>query len=420
MEPVGVLEGRMPAGGPPIYFLDHPAAFDRPGIYGDGAADYPDNAERFALFSRAALELAKEFDRWPDVVHAHDWQAALALLFVREATELSRLPAPATVLTIHNLAFQGLFPLEQADKLGLPKRLCHPDGIEFWGKLSFLKSGIISADRITTVSPKYAREVQTPEFGCGLEGLLAARQRHLVGILNGIDVAAWNPADDRFITAPFTSDRLDGKAQCKAALQRQFGLPVRPHVPLIGCISRLTEQKGLDLLVRIGDELATLDLQIVVFGSGDPAIQLKLTELGRRHSGRIAVRIGFDEAVAHQIEAGADLFLMPSRFEPCGLNQMYSLRYGTIPVVRAVGGLDDTVVDYDPATRSGNGFKFLAYTPEAMLAALKRALGVYGQRDRWQELERTAMAQDFSWNLSARHYSELYSKLLASRREAPR
>jgi starch synthase len=419
MVEVGVYEGHLPGGQVGLMAIDYPPYFDRERLYAppepSEAKEYPDNAARFALLCRAALEVARLLGPWPDIVHVHDWQAGLIPLLLAR----SGWPQAATtgsVLTIHNLAFQGLFPPGTMDEVGLPWDLYHPEGIEFWNQVSFLKAGILFADRVTTVSPTYSREIQTAEFGCGLDGLLRSRQAKLAGILNGVDYGDWSPASDPLIARRFDASNREGKVACKAALQGKVGLPQRADVPLIGAISRLTDQKGFDLVVEAAEELAGQELQLVILGSGEPAIQGRLEELARRHPTRFAVRIAYDNTLAHEIEAGSDLYLMPSRFEPCGLNQMYSLRYGTLPIVRAVGGLEDTIVDYDPVTRTGNGFKFSEYTSEALLGTLRRALRLYADRAAWDEVSLRAMQQDFSWSRSASHYLELFEAILRQRR----
>jgi starch synthase len=387
--------------------VEHAPSFDRDGLYGNAAGDFPDNAVRFGVLCRAALAWADR-EGGVDLVHAHDWQAALACF------DLARRPAPRpqSVLTIHNLAYQGTAPAATIDALGLGWDAFTPEGVEFYGQLSLLKAGIVAADRLTTVSPRYAREIRTPELGCGLDGLLRANAGKLSGILNGIDSLVWDPARDRFTAANYSLEDLSGKRACKRALQAQLGLPVRPEVPLVGVVSRLAEQKGSELLLEAAPKLAPLDLQLGILGDGDAAIGARLTDLAARHPRWIAVRIGYNDALAHAIYAGADLFAMPSRFEPCGLGQLYALRYGTAPVVRATGGLDDTVVDWDARTRTGTGFRFEPYTPEALAGALARAVATYRDPMQFAWLVRSAMRQDFSWRASARRYLSLYRELV--------
>jgi starch synthase len=405
---VGVYEGQSPAT-PRVraYLIDHPPSFDREGLYGDRNGDFPDNARRFALLSSAALALCAEFGCWPDVVHAHDWQAGPAILFAKRAW--GDLPRPKTVFTIHNLAFQGLFPESTIDELGLGREYYNPDGFEYWGQVGFLKMGLALADELSTVSPRYAREIQTPEQGVGMDGLLRARAAHLHGILNGVDYEIWNPEKDVLIAERYSAERLPGKRACKLALQRELGLPPRADVPLCGSISRLTDQKGFDLILGALPSLLEGELQYAVLGSGEPAIERALSELAARFPKKLAVRIGYDEALAHRIEAGCDLYVMPSRFEPCGLNQLYSLRYGTPPIVRATGGLDDSIVDFDARTRSGTGFKFTNYDVASLGDAWRRALATFRNTDELASMIKRCMAQDFGWTRAAEAYARLYS-----------
>jgi starch synthase len=386
--------------------------FDRDGLYGTGGLDYADNAERFVFFCRAALEWLRPSP--PDVLHVHEWQAALAPAFLRANAvlypELARL---RSVLTMHNLAYQGRFASYDWHLLNLDARYFVPEFLEFYGSINYLKAGLAFADALTTVSPRYAREIETPDFGEGLDGVVRARRGVMRGILNGVDTAVWNPATDPHLPAHYDRDHLEGKAGCKASLQAALGLAVRPDTTLCAVISRLAEQKGVDLLVEALPELlATADVQLAVLGSGEERYEHALLEVARTFPGRAAVRLGFDEALAHRIEAGADIFLMPSRFEPCGLNQLYSLRYGTVPVVHATGGLDDTVRDVDAVTGNGTGLKFTTYTPAAFLAAVRRALAVRAHPPAWRRLVLNGMAEDFSWARSAREYLRLYDELV--------
>ena len=405
---VEVLEGRLPGGGGEVQaiLIDHPV-FRRDGLYGEpGGADYPDNAFRFALLTRAALAVPRAFGFVPDVVHAHDWQAGPSLLYARHGE--TAIPGARTVFTIHNLAFQGLFPIEVAGVLDIAGPQLGTEGAEFYGQLSFLKAGLANADRITTVSPRYAREIQTEAYGAGLDGYLRTRADRLLGILNGADYDLWNPLRDRHCAAPYGPAAASGKRVCKAALQQAMGLPARPKIPLLGAVSRLTDQKGFDLVCDALEKLLVeRDLQVALLGSGDPALEARVTSLTHRFPNKFAARIDYDEALAHHIYAGADLFLMPSRYEPCGLSQLYALRYGAVPIVRATGGLDDTVVDYDPRSSSGTGFKFIAPTPAAFETAVRRALTAYSGDD-FAALSRRGMLQDFSWGASARSYRTLY------------
>lgn len=406
-----VTEGKVP------YFLvDCPSLYDREGLYGDpGAEDYPDNHVRFAVLARVALTMARYVFR-PNIIHCHDWQAALVPIFKRTVFggDPTFMGVPV-VLTIHNLGYQGLFPPEALAAANLGRELFNPFGIEFYGKVNFLKAGLVFADLINTVSRKYSQEIQTEEFGHGLEGVLRARAKDVHGILNGIDYDEWHPTRDAFIAATFSRDDPAGKATCKADLQRAFGLPQRPDAPLLAVISRLTPQKGMDLMAKALDALPDLDAQFVLLGTGDADLHQAFQSARARHPRRIGLKLGFDVALSHKIEAGADMFLMPSRYEPCGLNQMYSLAYGTVPVVRATGGLDDTIQPFDPATGEGTGFKFAAATSQALLETLRTAVALYRQPDHWRRLVRNGMACDFSWDRSATEYVALYQQIVARR-----
>jgi starch synthase len=407
---VGLYEGQHPSSPHvKIWMIDHPPSFDRDGLYvGADGKDHPDNARRFALLGAASLTVAGALDAWPHIVHGHDWQAGPALLYAAAA---GALPSPRCVFTVHNLAYQGIFPPQVIAELGLPAALYHPDGYEFYGQVSFLKAGLAAADRITTVSPRYAREIQTEEQGAGLDGFLRARAGRLSGILNGVDYNLFSPERDQHLPHRYSRDALDGKRECKAALQRELGLPIRADTPLCGTITRLTEQKGIDLMLEVLPRLLDGDVQCAVLGTGDPALEGALTSFAQKHPKKLAVRIAYDDSLAHRMEAGCDLFVMPSRFEPCGLNQLYSLKYGTPPIVRATGGLDDTIVDHEPRSRTGTGFKFEAYSAAALEAAWRRALSAYARPDEFAELQRRAMAQDFSWAAAARAYMLLYRQL---------
>jgi starch synthase len=394
-----------------VYAIGADQYFARPGLYGTPDGDYLDNAERFAFFARATLAVLPRLGP-VDVLHCHDWQTALAPVFVRaDAERYPELRQLRTVLTVHNIGYQGLFWHFDWHLLNIDWCYFTPDYLEFYGKINYLKGGIVCADAITTVSPTYAREIQTAEFGYGLDGVLVARRAALSGILNGVDYSEWSPEHDTFISARYSAADLAGKAACKADLQAEVGLPVEAKVPLIGIVSRLADQKGFDLLAEIVPVLLRKRVQIVVLGSGDAQYQELFQALGRRFKKRLAVRIAFDNALAHKIEAGSDMFLMPSRYEPCGLNQIYSLRYGTIPIVRATGGLEDSIVGFDEATGGGTGFKFVDYTPAALLACIERAMQAYRRPTVWQRLMRTAMQADFSWDRSAAAYVDLYRQL---------
>jgi starch synthase len=408
---VGVYEGTPPGGARvKLYLVDHPASFDR----GDALYGHPDDAFRFTLLGRAALAIAAHLGRWPDVLHGHDWQSGPALVYARGA--MGDLKPPKMIFTIHNLAYQGLFPEAILDELGLPRDLWHPEGFEFWGHVSFLKAGIMLADHITTVSPRYAREIQTEEQGVGFDGILRARTEKLTGILNGVDYDVWSPEKDPHLPHNYSAESLGGKRVCKERLQRELGLPMRPETPLCGSISRLVEQKGFDLVLGALPQILEADVQYVQLGTGEPRFVEGLLELQKAFPKKLAVRVAYDEGLAHRIEAGCDLFVMPSRFEPCGLNQLYSLRYGTPPIVRATGGLDDSIVDYEPRSRSGTGFKFEAYTKEALLDCWRHALHAYREnRSDFTALQKRGMAQDFSWNSAAQRYLELYERVGGNR-----
>jgi starch synthase len=396
-----------------VWLVEHERLFGaRPGIYGQGGKDYPDNAERFTHLCRAALALPAATGLRPRIVHANDWQTGLIPFLLRhEHAQDPHLVGARTVFTIHNLAYQGVFPKDVVPHLGLPWDVFRFEAMEFYDQLSFMKAGLVFADALTTVSPTYAREIRTAQGGQGLDALLRDRAPDLHGILNGIDVAEWDPSKDSHLPAHFSSRALAGKARCKAALQREVGLPVRGEVPLAAVVSRLADQKGVDLLVAAIPELLARDAQLVVLGSGERRYEEALARAAAERRAQMAVRIGFDEGLAHRIEAGADLFLMPSRFEPCGLNQMYSLRYGTVPVVRAVGGLDDTVEDFDGWQR-GTGFKFRDYHPAALSLAVRRALETHRDRRAWRGLVHRGMAEDFSWERSAASYEAVYRGLV--------
>jgi starch synthase len=398
-----------------VVFVDAPRFFDRPGLYGDAAGDYSDNAQRFALLTVAALEFAEsETTATVDVIHGHDWQAGLLPAFLMAAPRRwPRLTSAGRVFTIHNLAYQGLFPRETIPALGLPWDVFRIDRGEFWEQLSFLKAGINDHDEITTVSPRYARETQTRAFGSGMDGVLVARAAHYTGILNGIDTDVWNPATDPFLPAHYDSSDVSGKRLCKRALLERFRLPVGDDVlrrPLIGLVSRLVDQKGLDLIQAAAPALIELDANWVFLGSGEPRYEKLLRDLAATYPARVGARIGFDEPLSHLIEAGSDMFLMPSRFEPCGLNQMYSLRYGTIPIVHAVGGLDDTIQPFTARARRANGFKFHEPTPDALARTVRQAVRLYHDRPVWQRLMRQGMAEDHSWATAAREYVKVYRR----------
>ena len=399
-----------------MLLVDCPSLFDRDSLYGADSTEYPDNPRRFAMLVRAALEYVARRGVRPTVVHAHDWQAGLAPVYLKTMyASHPVLGGTPAVFTIHNLAYQGAWEADWLPRLDLGWEHFTIGRLEYWGRISLLKGGVQDAQRITTVSPRYAAEIQTPEFGFGFDGILRERAADLTGILNGIDTVAWDPEHDPLLPAPYSAATLAGKKASKAATLARYGLPAEAMSrPLVAMISRMVDQKGFDLIAAIADDLPRLDASFVVLGTGEARYQEMWTRLAAVHPDRIGVRIGFDEPLAHLMEGGADIFLMPSRFEPCGLNQMYSLRYGTVPVVRAVGGLADTVTDYVPGRRSATGFTFVDYTPAKLLEALQRALALYSDRKKWEALQRAGMKEDHSWDRSAREYVKIYERAIRS------
>jgi starch synthase len=393
----------------PFYVVDCPPLYDRVGLYGEGGVDYPDNHIRFAILARAAIAIARFLFR-TDIFHCHDWQAGLLPAYLRSTFAADpTFFGTRTLFTIHNLGYQGLFPITALAEVGLDQSVAGPDGMEFFGQISYLKAGICFADALTTVSPTYAREIQTPELGFGLDDRLRARASRLTGILNGVDYSLWNPETDPYIPAPYSREDLSGKRICKQELIREFGLPDRAmDRPLAGIVSRFTAQKGTDILVDAAGEIAAQDMYLAALGNGEAPEEKLMLDLAAAYPDRVAVRIGFDEGLAHRVEAGADLFLMPSRYEPCGLNQMYSLRYGTVPVVRATGGLNDTIGE-------ATGFKFEEYSGEALAGAIRAAALTYAEPGAWRSLMDHGMREDYSWDASAAAYLALYGRLLAAR-----
>ncbi|MFB3825507.1 MAG: glycogen synthase GlgA [Bryobacteraceae bacterium] len=393
------------AGDIPFYFLDHPALFEREGFYGRNGEDYRDNHIRFAVFARAALAVARYLFR-PDILHCHDWQAGLVPAYLRTtfANDPTFLGAPV-LFTIHNLGYQGLFPREALAEIALDPSSFVPEGLEYYGQVSFIKGGLNYSDWLNAVSPAYAREIQTPEYGFGMDGVLRARSGVLSGILNGVDYREWNPETDPYIAANYSVNNLAGKRECKRALLRDFGLPEEAmERPLLGVVSRLTVQKGAGLIAEIAGQLAAEGFYLAGLGAGDPECEDLFRGMASAYPENIAVRLGYDNALAHRVEAGADMFLMPSLYEPCGLNQMYSLRYGTVPVVRATGGLDDTI-------KESTGFKFREYSGQALLEAVRAAGAAYADPPRWRTLVENGMREDFSWEASAARYVALYRRL---------
>ncbi len=411
---VRLLLARLPGSGLSAYIVDAPYLFKRGGgpYQDEHGEEWPDNLQRFALLGWVAAHLAADDadPAWvPDVVHAHDWHAAMACAFMAEHAPTRA----ASVFTVHNLAFQGLFAMHDWPLLGLASRLMSPAGLEFHGQLSFMKAGLKFADHVTTVSPSYAREIATAEFGCGLDGVIRGRGEAVSGILNGIDDEVWNPATDPAIATRYDAERLDGKRACRRALQAELGLAVDDEAMLMVIVSRLTAQKGLDLVLAALPDLVAGGVQLAVQGTGEPALETGFRMAEQLHPGRVQVHVGYDEARAHRLMAGADLIAVPSRFEPCGLTQMYGLRYGTLPVVRRVGGLADTVSDTDGGDGSaGNGFVFEAATPQAFTAAVRRAMKARADKPRWQALGQRAMREQLGWDGPAREYLATYRRLL--------
>jgi starch synthase len=406
-----VLDGGTQAG-VQFYFIDYPPYFERDALYGTALGDYPDNSERFALFSRAVLEASKILGV-PDVFHGHDWQSALVPALLRTIyAEDPAFAGVSTVFTIHNMGYQGLFPPETLPLLQLPWDLFTISKLEFYGKVNFLKGALVFSDFVTTVSKKYSQEIQTAEYGFGLEGVLKARAATVTGILNGVDYNEWSPEKDKFIVARYSAKDLSGKNKDKADLLEAFGVG-KPDLklPVIGIVSRFAAQKGFDLIAQVADRLAHEDMIVVALGTGDKEYEELFRLLNKQFPEKFAVKIAYDNTLAHKIEAGADMFLMPSHYEPCGLNQIYSLRYGTVPVVRATGGLDDTIEPWEPKSCRGTGFKFNDYTGTALLAALRSALATYQDQAAWQTLMRNGMEKDFSWNASAKEYLKIYERV---------
>jgi starch synthase len=401
------------ADGVPVYLVRADAYFDRDYLYGTPDGDYPDNAERFVFFSRAILELARQLR--PRVLHVNDWQTALAIVFLKAQPALyPELAEMKTVITVHNLGYQGKFTTAVWHLLNLDWRLFRPQYLEFYGNINFLKGGLVFADAITTVSPTYAEEIKTAEQGFGLEGVFNERAHRLSGILNGVDYRIWNPHSDEFIACQYHAGDVEGKEQCKGDLQRYFGIEEERTTPVIGMVTRLSAQKGIDLIRDAFPALLRRRCQFVLLGSGDREVQEAVAGLAQGRGGRVGVEIGFSEGLAHRIMAGADILLMPSRYEPGGLTQLYGFKYGTIPVVRATGGLKDTVSPFSAGRGTGNGFVFSAFERQGLLRAVDRALSAYRRPEAWARLVQNAMAADYSWERSARGYLDVYRKALAS------
>jgi starch synthase len=416
----GVRLGTLPGSDVPIYFIEYNRYFDRPYLYGPPGDAYPDNLERFTFLSRGALELSKALGFLPDVVHAHDWQTALCPVYLNTVEWSKPLHGAASIYTIHNLAYQGNFEGGAMFITGLGREHYNSGEFEHFGDMNLMKAAIAHSTMLSTVSPTYAREIQTPEFGFGLDGVLAARSADLRGILNGIDVDEWNPAKDSHLPFQFDARRLGNKAKDKAALQQEVGLPVRPEVPLFGIVGRLTSQKGYDVLAHGLERILSWDLQMVLLGTGDSDAERFFAAVNAARGDKFRATIGFDNALAHRIEAGSDFFVMPSRFEPCGLNQMYSLRYGTLPIVRSTGGLVDTVQNYDESTGGGTGFMFGDLSSESLANTIGWALSTfYDRKAHVTAMRKRAMAQDFSWDRAAAAYEQLYLEAYRRRRKHP-
>jgi starch synthase len=410
-----VLDGTV-ISGVRYFFVDDPEYFDRNGIYGTSAGDFPDNAERYSEFCRAAIEIVKHV--WPaDVIHCHDWQAALVPVLLRTSYGddplVKDIPA---VFTIHNMGYHGLFKPDVLERAGIPLAVYHPAGMEFYGNVNFLKGGLIYSDYLTTVSRRYALEIQTPEYGYGLDGVVRSRADRMVGILNGVDYSAWSPDRDKFIPMKYSPKDMSGKHVCKQALLELFGIaPEHAARPVIGIVSRFADQKGFDLIAEKALELMREDVSLAVLGSGERKYEELFQAMANTFPGRVGVKITYDNEIAHKIEAGADMFLMPSRYEPCGLNQIYSLKYGTVPIVRATGGLDDTVEPFDLEHGTGTGFKFAEYSGAAMIYAIRQALHHCTDERIWRRIQLNGMAKDFSWKGSAAAYAKVYEAAMTLR-----
>jgi starch synthase len=398
------------------FFVDDPAYFDRDGFYGNSTGDFPDNAERYSEFCRAAIEIVKHV--WPaDVIHCHDWQTALVPVLLRTSYGDDPLVKDIPVVfTIHNMGYHGLFKPDVLERAGIPRAVYHPAGMEFYGNVNFLKGGLVYSDYLTTVSKRYAQEIQTPEFGYGLDGVVRGRADRMVGILNGVDYSVWSPDKDKFIPMKYSAKEMGGKQVCKQALLELFGIaPEHAARPVIGIVSRFADQKGFDLIAEKAYELMKEDLSLAVLGSGDRKYEELFQAMANTFPGRVGVKIAYDNEIAHKVEAGADMFLMPSRYEPCGLNQIYSLKYGTVPIVRATGGLDDTVEPFDLEHGTGTGFKFAEYSGAAMLYAIRQALHHSTDERIWRRIQLNGMAKDFSWKGPAAEYAKVYEAALTLR-----
>lgn len=410
-----VLEGRL--GDVPIYFLEHDAFYERPHLYGPPGESYADNCMRFALLSRGAIQLCHHLAWWPDVIHANDWQTALIPIYLNTVTRGTPLESSASILTVHNLAYQGWFLKGDMVNTGLGWEFFNHLGLEAYDAINLLKGGIYHATLVTTVSPTYAKEIQTPWYGEGLDGVLRSRKGDLFGVLNGIDVNVWDPSRDPLIPRKFSADDLSGKHYCKSMLQQEAGLPGRPDVPLVGMVTRLCSQKGIDVVATVLERILALDVQLVLLGNGDNGIEEFFFRMSARRPDHFHAWLTFDERLAHLVEAGSDLFLMPSRWEPCGLNQMYSMRYGTLPIVRSTGGLADTGKNFDPTTGEGDCFKFYDLTSDALVNVIGWAANTYRENKlAWMAMIQRAMEEDYSWDKSAATYEYFYRLAMVRRR----
>ncbi|MCM8790760.1 MAG: glycogen synthase GlgA [Candidatus Omnitrophica bacterium] len=396
-----------------VWFVENDDYFDRTHLYGDRYGDYADNLDRFSFFSRQVLERCLKENFKPDIIHCNDWHTALVPVYLNTLFKYDPFFSKTrTLFTIHNIAYQGLFAKEEFPKIGLDWALFHIHYFEFYGKVNLMKAGIVYSDAVSTVSPSYAKEILTPEYGCGLEGVLKTRADSLFGILNGIDYSTWNPATDKDIAKNYSVENLDDKYLNKEDLQKQLGLKVDADIPMIGMISRLADQKGMDIFARIIGDVLNKKVQLVMLGSGDQKYHVLLEKMARAHPRNASINLRFDMLPAGKIYAASDIFLIPSRYEPCGLNQMIGFKYGAIPVARKTGGLKDTIHEFDPKTRKGSGFLFVDYKPEALLDAINKALATYQRRELWRALVKNVMELDFSWKVSAREYIRLYQKIV--------
>lgn len=399
-------------GGIPVYFIDNVHYFGRDGLYETNGLDYMDNVERFTFFSKVSLKLLKKFEIKPDIIHCNDWQTGLIPVYLKTIYRCDAFfDKTQSVFTIHNIAFQGAFDIGSFNVLGLTWDVFNQDGLEFYGKINFLKGGLVFADIITTVSLTYSKEIQTAEFGCGLYGILRKRNDALFGIVNGIDEDEWNPVTDKHIIKQYSINNLSGKVECKKDIMNIYGLEYEEDVPLVGIISRLDEQKGFDLIEEVIEDLMSMNIRLCLLGLGKPKYHTFFTDTAAKYNRQIGVRFAFDNTIAHKIEAGSDIFFMPSKYEPCGMNQLYSLKYGSIPVVRNTGGLADTIHQYDAKTMTGNGFKFFSYSSVDFLSCAQGAINLYKNNEKWKNLVKAAMSTDYSWQRSAKEYLTLYNRL---------